>query len=58
MTRIFTKLDEARSIGTVIGVVRAVKKPLSYITTGQDVPADIEVARGKRVAQLILGSDL
>jgi len=55
---IFTKLDEARSIGTVIGVVRAVKKPLSYITTGQDVPADIEVARGKRVAQLILGSEL
>jgi flagellar biosynthesis protein FlhF len=54
---IFTKLDEARSIGTVIGVVRAVKKPLSYVTTGQDVPADIEVARGKRVAQLILGSD-
>ena len=55
---IFTKLDEAQSIGTVIGVVRAVKKPLSYITTGQDVPADIEVARGKRVAQLILGSEL
>ena len=55
---IFTKLDEARSIGTVIGVVRAVRKPLSYVTTGQDVPADIEVARGKRVAQLILGSEL
>jgi flagellar biosynthesis protein FlhF len=55
---IFTKLDEARSIGTVIGVVRTVRKPLSYITTGQDVPADIEVARGKRVAQLILGSEL
>ena len=55
---IFTKLDEARSIGTVIGVVNAVKKPLSYVTTGQDVPADIEVARGKRVAQLILGSEL
>jgi flagellar biosynthesis protein FlhF len=55
---IFTKLDEARSIGTLIGVVRAVKKPLSYVTTGQDVPADIEVARGKRVAQLILGSEL
>jgi flagellar biosynthesis protein FlhF len=55
---IFTKLDEARSIGTMIGVVRAVKKPLSYVTTGQDVPADIEVARGKRVAQLILGSEL
>ena len=55
---IFTKLDEAPSVGTVIGVVQTVKKPLSYVTTGQDVPADIEVARGKRVAQLILGNEL
>jgi flagellar biosynthesis protein FlhF len=55
---IFTKLDEAPSIGTLIGVIQTVKKPLSYVTTGQDVPADIEVARGKRVAQLILGSEL
>jgi flagellar biosynthesis protein FlhF len=55
---IFTKLDEANSVGNVLNVVRSVKKPLSYVTTGQDVPADIEVARGRRVAQLILGSEL
>jgi flagellar biosynthesis protein FlhF len=55
---IFTKLDEANACGNVLNVVRAVKKPLSYVTTGQDVPADIEVARGRRVAQLILGSEL
>ncbi len=55
---IFTKLDEARHVGNVLNVVRAVKKPLSYVTTGQDVPADIEVARGRRIAQLILGSEL
>jgi flagellar biosynthesis protein FlhF len=55
---IFTKLDEARHVGAVLGVVRSVRKPLSYVTTGQGVPADIEVARGKRIAQLILGSDL
>ena len=55
---IFTKLDEANTIGTVLNVVRAVKKSLSYVTTGQDVPADIEVARGRRIAQLILGSEL
>ena len=55
---IFTKLDEAPSVGTLIGVIQTVKKPLSYVTTGQDVPADLEVARGKRVAQLILGSEL
>jgi flagellar biosynthesis GTPase FlhF len=33
-----------------------VNKQLSYITTGQDVPDDIEVGRGRRLAQLILGN--
>jgi len=55
---IFTKLDEANHVGTVLNIIRATKKSLSYVTTGQDVPADIEVARGRRIAQLILGSEL
>jgi flagellar biosynthesis protein FlhF len=52
---IFTKIDEAAHVGTVLNVVRKVNKSLSYITTGQDVPDDIEVGRGRRLAQLILG---
>src|SRR5439155_4014053 len=55
---IFTKLDEAAHVGTVLNVVRRLNKSLSYITTGQDVPDDIEVGRGKRLAQLILGNSL
>ena len=55
---IFTKLDEAPHVGTVLTMVKNVGKPLSYVTTGQGVPADIEVAKGKRIAQLILGSEL
>jgi flagellar biosynthesis protein FlhF len=55
---IFTKLDEARHVGAILSLVRGVNKMLSYVTTGQDVPADIEVARGRRIAQLILGSEL
>jgi flagellar biosynthesis protein FlhF len=55
---IFTKLDEAAHVGTVLNVVNKVNKKLSYVTTGQDVPDDIEVARGRRLAQLILGSNL
>ena len=51
---IFTKLDEAAHLGIVLNVVRKVNKGLSYITTGQDVPDDIEVGRGKRLAELIL----
>jgi flagellar biosynthesis protein FlhF len=52
---IFTKLDEAAHVGIVLNVVRKVNKALSYVTTGQDVPDDIEVGRGKRLARLILG---
>lgn len=55
---IFTKLDEAANVGIVLNVIRKVGRPLSYVTTGQDVPDDIEEAKGKRLAQLILGSGL
>jgi flagellar biosynthesis protein FlhF len=51
---IFTKLDEAAHVGVVLNVVNKVNKSLSYITTGQDVPNDIEVGRGRRLAQMIL----
>ena len=53
---IFTKLDEAVHVGVVLNVIRKVGKSLSYITTGQDVPDDIEVGRGRKLAQLILGT--
>jgi flagellar biosynthesis protein FlhF len=51
---IFTKLDEAVHVGVVLNVARKVGKALSYVTTGQDVPDDIEVGKGRRLAQLIL----
>jgi len=52
---IFTKLDEAANVGVLLNVVRKLNKSLSYITTGQDVPDDIEVGTGRRLAELILG---
>ena len=55
---IFTKIDEAANVGIVLNVVRKANKGLSYITTGQNVPDDIEVGRGKRLAQLILGTSV
>jgi len=55
---IFTKLDEAVSLGVLLNVVRRVNKSLSYITTGQDVPHQIEPGQSDRLAQLILGSGL
>jgi flagellar biosynthesis protein FlhF len=55
---IFTKLDEAAHVGVMLNVVRKVNKSLSYVTTGQDVPDDIEVGKGRRLAQLILGNGI
>jgi flagellar biosynthesis protein FlhF len=55
---IFTKLDEAANVGVLLNVVRKINKSVSYLTTGQDVPDDIEVGQGRRLAQLILGDEL
>ena len=52
---ILTKLDEAISFGVVLSVLRSVDASLSYITTGQDVPDDIEVGSGRQLAQKLLG---
>lgn len=41
---IFTKLDETNSLSNVVEVAEKLRIPLSYVTTGQSVPEDIEVA--------------
>ena len=51
---IFSKLDEAVGFGVILGALQKVNARLSYITTGQDVPADIEVGDAKNLASLIL----
>jgi flagellar biosynthesis protein FlhF len=54
---ILTKLDEAAGAGSLLSVSRDVRLPFSYLTTGQDVPEDIEPANASRVARLVLGED-
>jgi flagellar biosynthesis protein FlhF len=51
---ILTKLDEAESMGGLLAVLGLSGRPLSYLTTGQSVPEDIEPANRKRLARLIL----
>lgn len=41
---IFTKMDETRHVGNIISLLWESGKPLSYLTTGQTVPNDIERA--------------
>jgi len=52
---IFTKYDEASLIGNILNVKFLTSKQLSYITTGQGVPDDIEVANSEKIANYIVG---
>ena len=51
---IFTKVDETNSYGSALNVIHDTGKALSYLTNGQDVPDDIEIADLKKIAKLIL----
>jgi flagellar biosynthesis protein FlhF len=55
---ILTKLDEADGLGGVLAVLERSHLPVSYITTGQAVPDDIEPAARARLARLILGDEV
>lgn len=50
---IFTKLDETSSLGAVLNIVNKTQKYLSYVTVGQNVPDDIEVADPVKIARMI-----
>jgi flagellar biosynthesis protein FlhF len=51
---ILTKLDETASLGEAIDVILDKRLPLAYTTDGQEIPDDLELARGHRlVAQAI-----
>ena len=53
---IFTKLDEAPVTGIILNARYLTGKNLSYITTGQSVPDDIEVVDVGKLVKNILGS--
>lgn len=52
---IFTKLDECTKYGAMVDVMEKTGLPVSYWTTGQNVPDDIEKATPERIAELIVG---
>jgi flagellar biosynthesis protein FlhF len=52
---LFTKLDETGSFGPILNEAVRTGKPLSFFTTGQRIPEDLEAATKSRVAELILG---
>lgn len=51
---VVTKLDETSIFGNLFNISLKSHLPLSYLTMGQRVPEDIEVATKERVADLLL----
>ncbi|MFP3937723.1 MAG: flagellar biosynthesis protein FlhF [Phycisphaerae bacterium] len=49
-----TKLDEAATFGMILNLTATAETPLSFVTTGQDVPDDIAPADAHRLAEAIV----
>jgi len=52
---LFTKLDETDCYGTMLSFAIHSKKPISYVTFGQNVPGDFEVANPKNLIERNFG---
>jgi len=52
---LFTKLDETTQLGTILSGALAAQLPLTYFTTGQNVPDDIELAGIEGLMHRMLG---
>ena len=52
---IFTKLDETTSYGNILNIRLYSGAELSYMTTGQNVPDDIEEFNSQRIVKQLLG---
>lgn len=51
---VFTKLDESSTYGCIFNHAIRFKKPVAFLTTGQKVPEDIEMATKERLVDLLL----
>lgn len=54
---IVTKLDETIRPGSLLDILDQTSLPTAYVTTGQNVPDDIEAAEPERLAHYILGEE-
>lgn len=51
---VFTKLDETDGFGVILNVIRRLGTRISFVTTGQEVPDDIEKGGADRIARMLL----
>ena len=52
---IFTKLDETETLGNLLNLKLHTGASLSYVTSGQNVPEDIETFNPQNTVKLLLG---
>lgn len=52
---IITKLDETSGFGILLQAPLLAKIPIAFVTTGQSVPDDIELAGANNIIKLVLG---
>ncbi|WP_457561406.1 flagellar biosynthesis protein FlhF [Caminibacter sp.] len=57
-TFIFTKLDETKTYGNIFSLIIETKKPVSYFSTGQEVPDDLITADANYLLNGILSKEL
>lgn len=51
---LFTKLDETSNLGTIFNLFYQFPTTFSYVTTGQNVPDDIELANPAKLADMLM----
>ncbi|KEH98617.1 flagellar biosynthesis protein FlhF [Clostridium botulinum] len=54
---IITKLDETTTYGSILNILSNANKPLSFVTTGQNVPDDFKKITSEEISRLVLGED-
>jgi flagellar biosynthesis protein FlhF len=52
---LFTKIDETTRQGILLNTLAEIALPVSYLSTGQSVPEDIEMATADCVTAWVLG---
>jgi flagellar biosynthesis protein FlhF len=52
-----SKLDETKTHGLILNLASNFSIPVSYLSNGQNVPNDIEIATPERLAELVMGDN-
>jgi len=52
---IATKFDETKNVGNLIAFLLDTKLPVSFLSVGQEVPIDLEIATKRRILEAFIG---